>query len=301
MKTRYFIVCALCLLLAFVPISNAAKKKPISIEVLTTYDYPGVGNSTTPFGINGDGVVVGDFMDSAGVRRGFIRYPDGTFSPPIVPPDTGNFTRSQGINNAQTIVGDFLDTTTSTFRGYILSGGVFTTFDFPGPYSTTISGINDAGNFVGIFGNFAEPNQGFMNIGGVSSQINIPGATTSEATGINNANQIVGTYTDGTGTHGFFRDADGSLTLPLDYPGATTTRAFGVNDHGWIVGRWDGADRAHGFFLLLPNTYIGFDFPGATNTSLNGISQAGFISGRYTDTAGIRHGFIARVKYVKPQ
>lgn len=301
MRTRYSLVFALCLLLAFVPTSSAAKKKPVTIEVITTYDYPGEGNSTTPFGINADGVIAGDFIDSAGVRRGFIRYADGTFSSPIVHPDDGTFSRSLGINSALTVAGDFLDASTGTFRGYLLSGDDFTTFNFPGPYSTGITGINDAGNFVGVFGNVAEPNRAFMNIGGVPSVINIAGATSSEAVGINNSNQIVGVYVDGTGTHGFLRDADGTLTLPLDFPGASATNAFGVNDRGWIVGRYlDGEGRAHGFFLLLPNTFVGSDYPGATNTSLNGINQAGFISGRYTDTSGIRHGFIAKVKFVKP-
>src|ERR1044071_6754323 len=37
-----------------------------SIEVITTFDYPGVGNNTLPQKINERGDIVGEFMDWAG-------------------------------------------------------------------------------------------------------------------------------------------------------------------------------------------------------------------------------------------
>ena len=57
-----------------------------SIEVITTFDYPGAGNLTLPQKINERGDVVGEFIDSNGVTRAFVRFSDGSFSDPIVDP-----------------------------------------------------------------------------------------------------------------------------------------------------------------------------------------------------------------------
>ena len=76
-----------------------------SIEVITTFDYPGTGNWTTsPQKINERGDIVGEFIDSRGVVRGFVRFSDGSFSAPIVDPnDTVGFTEGRGINNSGTV------------------------------------------------------------------------------------------------------------------------------------------------------------------------------------------------------
>ena len=77
-----------------------------SIEVITTFDYPGTGNSTLPQKINERGDVVGEFIDSNRVTRAFVRFSDGSFSDPIVDPnDTVGFTEGRGINNSRTAIG----------------------------------------------------------------------------------------------------------------------------------------------------------------------------------------------------
>src|SRR4051794_9327225 len=79
-----------------------------TVNYLSTFDYPGTGNSTTPHSISNNGKVVGFFIDSNGVRRGFQRYSDGTFSAPLVHPnDTDNFSQARGINNNGMIVGSY--------------------------------------------------------------------------------------------------------------------------------------------------------------------------------------------------
>src|SRR5262245_40618614 len=80
-----------------------------SIEVITTFDYPGTGNSTLPQKINEKGDIVGEFIDSSGVVRGFVRFSDGSFSAPIVDPnDNVGFTEGRGINNRGTVDGDYV-------------------------------------------------------------------------------------------------------------------------------------------------------------------------------------------------
>jgi probable HAF family extracellular repeat protein len=56
----------------------------------------------------------------------------------------------------------------------------------------------------------------------------------------------VGSYDDDTGTHGFFRDTDGTFTT-LDFPGATGTGAGGINNDGDIVGGYTDATGNHAF------------------------------------------------------
>jgi len=296
---RQLIICTLAGLAGVLPLSLFAQLAPPTITVVTTFDYPGVGNSTTAYGINNRGDIAGDYLDASNVRRGFVRLSNGHFSPPIVEPnDTGSFTRARGINSARTIDGDFFNVADNSYHGYILSGGVFTQFDFGGPVSTDLYGINDAGDFVGATGSTIQPSQAFVNIAGTTTVITIAGAYDAGADTINNTNQVVGTYSTNSGLvlHGFFRNATGGLTFPLDFPGATSTSAIGLSDRGWIVGHYDFADAIdHGFFLKLPNIFVSFDYPGAAATSLNGINKNGLIAGRYTDGAGLRHGFVAQV------
>jgi hypothetical protein len=81
----------------------------VSISVITTFDYPGTGNSTFPQKINDTNDIVGGYVDSSGVTRGFVRLSDGTFSEPIVDPNDTcifHYTLASGINNSRLICGD---------------------------------------------------------------------------------------------------------------------------------------------------------------------------------------------------
>src|SRR5438309_11034380 len=96
-----------------------------SIEVITTFDYPGAGNLTLPQKINERGDVVGEFIDSSGVTRGFIRFSNGTFSDPIVEPnDTVGFTEGRGINNSRKVAGDSV-IADGTLHSFFWSGCTF--------------------------------------------------------------------------------------------------------------------------------------------------------------------------------
>jgi hypothetical protein len=271
------------------------------VVFLTSFDYPGGGNSTLPRAISNTGNVVGSYLDSGNVRRGFERFSNGAFSAPIINPnDNGNFTLAFSSNSSGTIVGEYLRVTGANqqFHGFFLNGGNFTDYLFPGPFSTALTGINDAGNAVGLFGSTVSPNQSFfLPNGGSATPFTVPGSVETDALAINNLNQVVGQYIDGSNvTHGFFRDANGSIT-GIDVPGATLTAATGINDQGWISGLYrDGMNLTHGF-LLMNGQFITVDFPGGANTRVFGINDAGFLVGDYLDspTDTLRHGFIAQV------
>ena len=271
-----------------------------SIEVITTFDYPGAGNNTLPQKINERGDIVGEFIDSSGVTRGFVRFSNGTFSDPIVDPnDTVGFTEGRGINNPRTVVGDYV-ISDGTVHSFLLSGGTFTEYDVPGTVQTNLLSINEPGDLTGAF----DPDgsgifQAFIDRGGTITSYTVPGAAGTLAYEMNNNKKLtVGYYIDASGVlHGQYRDRSGALSFPIDPPGSVGTVLFGVDNKNDVVGRYaDAAGATHGLFFVPPDSFFTFDFPGSAFTSLNGINQQGNICGRYVDAAGIAHGFIARVR-----
>ena len=305
MKPKQIFISILAVLFVFLLMGTFAQQAPNSgsIEVITTFDYPGTGNSTLPQKINEKGDVVGVFLDSNAVTRAFVRFSDGSFSAPIVDPnDTVGFTEGRGINNSGTVCGDYASSDGNN-HGFFLSGGTFTEYDVPGAVSTTVLGINDVADFTGSFSYGSGIFQGYVSVGGTITSFSVPGASLTLAYDINNSKQlVVGYYIDSSGIlHGYFRDANGALHFPIDPSGSIATVLFGDNNRNWVVGRYaDSSGVTHGVFFVPPNKFFTFDYPGSTFTSLNGINAQGFICGRYTDASGIAHGFLARVTGTPP-
>jgi len=306
MKPKQIFISILAVLFVFPLMGTFAQQAANSgsIEVITTFDYPGTGIVTTsPQKINERGDIVGEFIDSNGVVRGFVRFSDGSFSAPIVDPnDTVGFTEARGINISGTVCGDYASPDGNN-HGFFLSGGTFTEYDIPGALSTDVFGINDAADFTGTFSDDNVTQQAFVSVGGTVTSFSVPAATATLAYQINNSRQlVVGYYIDSSGIlHGYFRDANGALHFPIDPSGSVETILFGDNNRNWVVGRYaDSSGVTHGLFFVPPNKFFTFDYPGSTFTSLNGINAQGFICGRYVDASGIAHGFIARVTGTPP-
>src|SRR5436305_4686209 len=177
MKPKQIFISILAVLLVFPLIGTFAQQAPSSgsIEIIMTFDYPGAGNLTLPQKINERGDVVGEFIDSNGVTRGFVRFSDGSFSDPIVDPnDTVGFTEGRGINNSREIAGDYV-ISDGTIHSFFLSGSTFTEYDVPGAVQTDLLSINDAASFTGGFcpegsGLF----QGVVSVGGTLRSIRVP-------------------------------------------------------------------------------------------------------------------------------
>src|SRR5262249_41394894 len=125
----------------------------VSIRVITTFDYPAIGNEATqPQKINDTGDIVGGYFDSNGMGRGFVRFRNGRFSAPIVDPnDTCNVTEGRGINNSGLICGDYENGGDCLTHGYFLMGANFSEFDVPDSLSTSVIGVNNVGDFCGDF------------------------------------------------------------------------------------------------------------------------------------------------------
>src|SRR5438270_2348011 len=212
MKPKHIFNIILAVLFVFPLMGTFAQQAATSgsIEVITTFDYPGTGVVTTsPQKINERGDIVGEFIDSNGVVRGFVRFSDGSFSDPIVDPnDTVGFTEGRGINNSGTVCGDYASSDGNN-HGFFLSGGTFTEYDVPGAVSTSVLGINDVADFTGSFSYGSGIFQGFVSVGGTITSFSVPGgALQTLAYEINNSTQmVVGYYIDSSGiVHGYFRD-----------------------------------------------------------------------------------------------
>src|SRR5438067_13724643 len=109
MKPKRIFISILPVLFAFPLMGTFAQQAPdsVSIRVITTFDYPGTGNSTEPANINDTNDIVGTYIDSNGAWRGFVRFRNGNFSAPIVDPnDSCNYTAGRGINNSRLVCGE---------------------------------------------------------------------------------------------------------------------------------------------------------------------------------------------------
>ena len=278
-----------------------AETSAFSIQLVSTFDYPGTGNQTRPQKINTKGDIAGVFLDSNGISFAFARFFNGTFTSPISDPnDAAGLTEGRGINDSRTMCGDYTDSA-GAFEGFLLNlkTNHFTNFA-PEPTFTIVLGINNAGDFCGSEIPSATGIQsGFTYIGGVLQDFTVNNATATLAYQINNGNTTCGYYIDGTDglTHGYYRDPDGRIHAKIDPAGSTGTIVFGNNDVNYIVGRYaDAGGLTHGFlFLPAKKKFILYDFPGSTFTSLNGINNGNMICGRYTDASGFDHGIIARL------
>ena len=144
-------------------------------------------------------------------------------------------------------------------HGYLLSGGEFTTIDFPAATGTAAWKINPAGDIAGRYTSTDGKSHVFLLSNGQFTSIDFPGAfDTAPAAipfvGINAPGDSVSSYCDGAPctpasngkVHGFLL-TEGEFTS-IDFPGAFLTAASGINNRGDIVGVYVDTNRqGHGF------------------------------------------------------
>lgn len=269
---------------------------------VTTFQVPGSA-LTQAHGINASGQIVG-FFTAPSEAHGFL-YSGGVFTTIDVPGATSTNVAARGINDAGQIVGTFNDTTLaplpfplgSTPRGFLYSGGVFTTLDAPGASETFAYGINTAGQIVGTF---VDPTgvHGFLNISGVFTTLDVPGANHTDAWGINGRGQIVGWFLDATGVHGF-------LATPVNAsPVCSAAQAFpavlGSPNHQFVPIVVMGVTDPDGDAVIITVTGVTQDEPvnakGDGNTSPDAVIQVGAASVR-AERSGKGNGRVYQVSF----
>ena len=271
-----------------------ASARPSVKVVIPQLDYPnGSYHATAATGIWNNGAVVGSVRDSRGVPMLFERLPGGGFSAPVGFPEA-SATYPNGVNSSNLICGWFTKGPLVHGFFYDPATGTFSQYDVPGEVG--LSGINDVGDFCGWTDSSA-----FVSRGGSLVEFGVPGAVYTHPTAINNLGQVVGSYqpTHSNQVHGFFRDADGTLTYPLDYPDAVITEINGLNDNGLMSGIYNlpgDTFVAHGFVRQLAGRSISFDVgDGLYWTNVQGINNSGLIAGSYQSASDSQvHSFLAR-------
>ncbi len=278
----------------------AAQPQTASVTLVSTFDYPRLDYTLVNTAqINDAGTFVLQLLQGSAVVGGTGNIGGQFFRPFVDPNEDAPFTSPTGINNLGEICGRF-DRGGRT-HGFIRRGQKFKTYDAPvaALTSTTIEGINDAGDICGLYTASSGSVVGaYARIGGTFIALPISG-TLPDATDINNLNEVVGNYGDpGSGNtfHGFFRAADGTLTLPIDVAGAIQTVPLAINDAGYFVGFWTDRHGAHAFVMHLPDTVISYDMPGAAGTAFTGINNDGVIVGNYQDAQHVTHGLVAQLQ-----
>jgi uncharacterized membrane protein len=165
-------------------------------------------------------------------------------------------------------------------HGFLYSGGVFTSIDYPSSWTTTTSGINDSGVIVGQSTNQTlSVTLGFRYDGTTFTPIQVPGAGATEAYGINNAGIIVGGYSTSMGEHAFALIGSRFKDVTPPPGGYSLVYATGINSFGAIVG-WDDSANISGF-SYKSGTFQTLMFPGSIWTEAWGVNDRGVVVGSY--------------------
>ena len=283
-------------------LSAAAASSAKTIQlVVPSFDYPDDGyNNTQALGIANNGTIVGTISENQhGTVVSFERFADGSFSQPFGYP-RASVTIASGVNSSNLVCG-FLFTDAN--HGFFYNGQAFTLYDVPEATGTFVGGVNDAGDFCGYSTSgpigTGEVFLPFVNIGGTYQCFTIPGMTDATAKAINNLGQVTGTYVDPTdaSSHGYLREADGTLIYPLDLPAASELFITGLNDKGLIVGSAPHSSRLNGFVFKMPGQFVSYNFADAVyGVDFSGINNSEVIPGYFISAAdGLGHSFIAQI------
>jgi hypothetical protein len=278
----------------------------------TPIAYPAIGASTSAYGLDSAGHIVGAFVNNTNRSAGFqLSGPAGDFSPPIAATALGaNSTAAYGVNLAGRIVGTYLDGS-GVAHGFLLTGstagvgGTFTRIDVPASFMATqtmVYGINNNNAIVGAYVDSAGKSHGFA-LSGLTFDLltGAPSWTTAVfakidplstlpqtvAYGLNNNGLVVGTYVDSLGKkHGFsvlpiagnLVDFTGATFKTVDVPNAAGSRVYGVDDANRFVGSYDNSTGATDGFLFDGSAFTIF---GAVGSEAHGINNVGQIVGNY--------------------
>src|SRR5256885_41828 len=211
MKPKQIFISILAVLFVFPLMGTFAQQAANSgsIEVITTFDYPGTGNSTLPQKINERGDIVGEFIDSNGVTSGFVRFSDGSFSVPAAVA-----TLAYDINDSKRLVVGYYIDSAGILHGYYrdANGTLHFPIDPSGSVATILFGDNNRNWVVGRYADssgvthglfFVPPNNFFT--------FDFPGSTFTSLNGISSQGNITGRYVDASGiAHGFIARVRGT-------------------------------------------------------------------------------------------
>lgn len=311
MKTKFVRAFRVLSVAAFATVVAASQ----AAYTITTYNYPGA-LSTQAWGINNALQVAANANLGPGIADGvgFV-YTYGTGSISLLPaPAPGSVAVPLGINDAGVMVGGVNSSAVTTSTGFVLNGGTFALFNYPGAVSTYGRAINASGNVTGYYED-AVGNLGaylYNPLTAAFTSITFPGSSVTFAQGSNSAGVIVGSAIlpangaypgSPSGQYGYVRQSAGTVTFFR--VNGRPTRARGINDAGSIVGWLNDVTpgETKGFVVTVPTGagYANVSLPvteyisvaGNPQTFAEGINNLGFISGSASDGVGGSIAFVA--------
>jgi uncharacterized membrane protein len=167
----------------------------------------GTSNITKLLGISDSDLAVGYYTDSDGKDHAFeLNAQNGTFH--NILPSGAVSSVAAGINGKGDIVG-WLTTSTGVTKSWLLKGGSFTYFSYPGSANTRANAINWTDQICGSFVEGKNSTHGFMLYNPLGSQqwlkVDEPKARgTTVLTSVENNHYMVGYYVDAAHrTNGF--------------------------------------------------------------------------------------------------
>ena len=182
------------------------------------------------------------------------------------PSSTDTF--AHGINDKGTIVGRYA--VGSEEHGFIYSEGTFTAFN--NPNVTTLNGINNKGDMVGLL----TGDNSFLYKDNSYYDLKYPGASMTIALDLNDNGIVVGYYKENlTGTVHAFMYENGTF-IQLEVPGFKgTIFATGINDAGQITGQyWTGTGYAS-YVRETNGSYRTITVPGIPNVLMKDVNDKG--------------------------
>ncbi len=140
----------------------------------TSVDYPGA-TYTEAWKINDSGQIAGRYVGADGNYHVYL-FSNGSFAyfdyPGALQTAPQGYSHAGGLNNLGDITTDYASGApfkdllapkdAGNVHGFILSGGVFTSFDFPAANATLPFGINDNRQVVGVYADVNEAAHGFL-------------------------------------------------------------------------------------------------------------------------------------------
>lgn len=302
----------------------------VSIDVPCAACTGGIARSTTAYGVNPAGDIVGTYTDSLG-QHGFL-LSGGQFITIDVPGAlvgaTGTLpTAARGISPTGDIVGSFTapvssapatssaycPTASSTYciKGFLYSHGKFSLVLFPGHVGAIAQRITPTGEIHGCLHDSdmmgTMYGYGITRLGDTSLQLDggeivdptqsVPASMENGATpdGSIRVGFYTSDYNDPTKSffHGYI--VQNGIFQTWDFPGPLQTNIFDIDPAGDFVGIYIGsAGLRHGFLQPTDGSApITLDFPSAVHTRAYGINPSGAIVGSYIDASNQTHGFLA--------
>ena len=271
---------------------------------LRQYDFPDAVQ-TEIYGISdATGVLTGNWIDAAGVQRGFtgdtiLEFPGATAT-------FADFVNSDGNLFASYIDADGL------FQEYAYSSdGRYVAFDLENAENLEffyVHGVNDALVRIArgkVFGNVTRTYLGTFTDG--LRELKVPDSVSTEGYNINQDGSVVGFYETPDGRrHGFIAKPIKVVSQPvfqisgfnytyesIDVPGVDFLSLTASSDFEDYAGYTKSADGGKMIaFTLINGVFKTYDFPGSQNTYFYALGNDGRAAGHYEDSEGRHRGII---------